>query len=342
MSLLSEPGRAAHTPDYRLTLAGQRISPELGARLQRLTLTDKRGMEADQLDLTLVDHDGRLDLPPRGAELHLAMGWRGQPLVDRGTYIVDEVEHSGAPDVLTIRARSADMRQGLPGKRTQSWDSITLGDIIATIAGRHDLEAKVGQNLQGIYLEHIDQTEESDLHFLTRLAERFDAMATIKAGNLLFIPEGTGMTAGGIEIPPIRLTRQAGDRHRYSATDRDAYTGVVAQWHDPAAAEPREVVTGSDDEPKRLRPTYATEADALAAAQSEWQRLQRGEATFSLDLAEGRPELYPETPAWLLGWKREIDAIPWMITQVTHTLTDSAYTQALEMEIRPGEHQAPD
>ena len=334
MSLHSEPGRAAHTPDYRLTLMGQRISPQVGARLQRLRLTDRRGLEADQLDLTLEDHDGRLALPPRGAELHLAMGWRGQPLVDRGTYIVDEVEHSGAPDVITIRARSADMRQGLPGKRTQSWGAITLGEIITTIAGRHGLEPKTGQHLQGIYLEHIDQTEESDLHFLTRLAERFDAIATVKAGRLLFIPEGAGTTAGGTEIPAIRLTRQAGDQHRYSVTDRDAYTGVVAQWHDAAAAEPREVVAGSSEEPKRLRPTYATEDDALAAAQSEWQRLQRGGASFTLDLAEGRPELYPETPVALSGWKREIDATAWLITEVSHDLSDRALTSSVEMEVQ--------
>ncbi|GEK74224.1 MULTISPECIES: phage late control D family protein [Halomonas] len=336
MSLFSEPGRVARTPDYRLTLMGQRISPQVGARLQRLRLTDRRGLEADQLDLTLEDHDGRLALPPRGAELHLAMGWRGQPLVDRGTYIVDEVEHSGAPDVLTIRARSADMRQGLPGKRTQSWDDITLGEIISTIAGRHDLEPKTGQHLQGIYLEHIDQTEESDLHFLTRLAERFDAIATVKAGRLLFIPEGTGLTAGGTEIPAIRLSRQVGDRHRYSITDRDAYTGVVAQWHDEAAAEPREVVAGSNDEPKRLRPTYATQDDALAAAQSEWQRLQRGGASFTLDLAEGRPELYPETPVIANGWKREIDATAWLITEIIHDLRDRALTSSVEMEVRGG------
>ncbi|MBS8268593.1 hypothetical protein DYI26_07605 [Halomonas litopenaei] len=107
------------------------------------------------------------------------------------------------------------------------------------------------------------------MHFLTRLAERYDAIATVKAGRLLFIPEGTGTTAGGTEIPTILLTRQAGDQHRYSVTDCDAYTGVVAQWHDEGAAEPREVVATSDDEPKRLRPTYATEGDALAAAQSE-------------------------------------------------------------------------
>lgn len=335
MSMFTQQqGRPARTPDYRLSLAGQIISPQLGARLQRLRLTDRRGLEADQLDITLSDHDGRLALPPRGAEIQLEIGWKGQALVDRGTYIVDEVEHSGTPDVITLRARSADMRQGLPGKRSQSWDDIVLRDIIATIAARHDLESKVGTALAGIRIGHIDQTDESDLHFLTRLGERYDAVATVKAGNLLFIPAGQATTASGLEIPPIPLRRQVGDRHRYSVTDRDSYSGVLAHWNDTAGAERREVIVGDTDNLKRLRPTYASEEDALAAANSEWQRLQRGGAEFSLDLAEGRPELYPETPVTLNGWKREIDATPWLITEVTHDISDAAYTGGLSMEVR--------
>lgn len=326
------PGRAARTPDYLISLAGRPLGPTLGARLQRLRLNDRRGLEADRLDLTLGDPDGRLALPPRGTELHLALGWKGQPLIDRGTFIVDEVEHSGAPDVLAIRARSADMRRGLPGKRTQSWDTLTLGEIVASIAGRHDLAPRTGQHLQGIYLDHIDQTEESDLHFLTRLAERFDAIAAVKAGRLLFLPRGTGITADGTEIPPVHLTRQAGDRHRYSVTDRERPTGVIARWHDEGAAEPREVVAGRDDEPRRLRPTYATESDARAAAHSEWQRLQRGAAELSLDLAEGRPDLYPETPITLSGFKRGIDDTRWILTEVDHEIGDGGYLGRLRME----------
>jgi len=30
-------------------------------------------------------------------------------VIDKGSFTVDEVEHAGAPDVLTIRARSASM-----------------------------------------------------------------------------------------------------------------------------------------------------------------------------------------------------------------------------------------
>lgn len=329
-----QQGRPARSPRYEITLQGQRISPELGARLQRLTLTDKRGMEADQLDIALEDHDGRLALPPRGAELHLALGWAGEALVDRGTYIVDEVEHAGSPDTLTLRARAADMRQGLPGKRTQSWDELTVREILTTIASRHDLTPQVATQLAGIRINHIDQTDESDLHFLTRLAERYDAIATIKAGNLLFLQAGQAMTAGGIEIPPIQLRRQAGDRHRYNAADRDAYTGVKAYWNDTAHARREEVIAGSDDNAKALRPTYASEEDALAAARAEWQRLQRGGAECSLTLAEGRPDLYPETPVRLQGFKAEIDARPWLITEVTHELTDSGYTSQLTLEIQ--------
>ncbi|SDJ88461.1 phage late control D family protein [Billgrantia gudaonensis] len=321
-------------PSYRLTLQGQTISPELRARLQRLRLIDKRGMEADQLDLTLTDHDGRLALPPRGAELQLAIGWHGEGLVERGTYIVDEVEHSGSPDTLSIRARSADMREGLPGKRSQSWHELTLEEILATIAGRHGIEPVIGDTLGGIYLDHIDQTEESDLHFLTRLAERYDAVATVKAGRLLFTAAGQAQTASGLALPTLTLTRRDGDQHRYTEADRDAYSGVIAQWHDPDAAEKREVVAGSSDNPKRLRPTYATEDDAINAAKSEWQRLQRGHAEFSLTLAEGNPRLMPETPVQMRGWKEAIDSKPWLVTEVTHELTDAALTSSVQLEIR--------
>lgn len=67
---------------------------------------------------------------------------------------------------------------------------------------------------------------------------------------------------------------------------------------------------------------------------SEWQRLQRGGASFTLDLAEGRPELYPETPVTLAGWKREIDATAWLITEISHYLNDRALTSSVEMEVR--------
>ncbi|MGM0826404.1 MAG: contractile injection system protein, VgrG/Pvc8 family [Pseudomonadota bacterium] len=168
----------------------------------------------------------------------------------------------------------------------------------------------VGVKLAGIRIEHIDQTDESDLHFLTRLAERYDAVATVKTGHLIFVPTGQATTASGLEIPPIQLRRQSGDQHRYTDADRDAYSGVTAQWYEKDNAERVTVTVGDPENAQQLRHTYASEQEALDAAQAEWQRLQRGTAQFSLTQAVADPEVFPETPVWCIGWKHKIDATP--------------------------------
>lgn len=322
-------------PGYRITLDGRDITPGINGRLQQLTLTESRGMEADQLDLTLSDHDGKLAIPRKGVELSVAIGWKHEGLVDRGVFIVDEAEHSGSPDVLTLRARSADFRGELAAKRSQSWHGVSIADIVGTIAERHGLTPMVGQQLAGTVLEHVDQTDESDISFLSRLGLRFDAIATVKARRLLFTPAGSGTTASGLPIPSVTITRASGDSHRFAETDRDQFSGVRAYWQDVDGAERRAVVVGDEGNLKTLRQTYAGEADARAAAESEWKRIGRGAATFSLTLARGRPTLYPETPLRVSGFKREIDARGWLIAQVTHSLSDGGYTTAIECETVP-------
>src|SRR5699024_9879210 len=106
------------------------------------------------------------------------------------------------------------------------------------------------------------------------------------------------------------LTRRDGDQHRYNVTDREAYEGVKAYWNDTSGAERKSVLAGSGDNAKQLRPTYASEADALDAAKAEWQRIQRGLAEFDLTLAYGRPDILPESPLKVSGFKPDIDATP--------------------------------
>lgn len=333
MTPVNRKSQQAHSPDYLITIEGKQISPELDARLISLTLVDKRGFQSDQLDITLANHDGKLALPARGAKLALAIGWKDQALVDRGVFIVDEVEHSGAPDQLTIRARAADMRNALPGKRSQSWHESTLAEILDSIATRHSLKSQVSPELRSTSVDHIDQTDESDLHFLTRLAERYDADATIKAGHLLFIPQSGGVTATGKRIPPITISRQVGDSHRYVVSDRNAYSGVIATWYDANTAQRRTVLVGDEQDAKTLRGNLASEAEALAEAKAELQRIKRAGSTLSIELAEGLPNLYPETPVIAQGFPVDIDDTPWVVVEVSHSISDSGYSGSVSLEV---------
>lgn len=341
-------------PLWRIRVDGVDITATLDSRLISLTLTDNRGMEADQLDLTLDDADGRLALPPRGAVLSLALGWEGDGLTDKGTFTVDEVEHSGAPDQVTIRARSADLRAGLSTQRTRSFHQVNVASIVNDIAAAHGLTAAIAATLASELIDHLDQTNESDANLLTRLSGMFDAIATIKAGRLVFMPAGAGVSASGKPLPVVRITRQDGDQHRFSIAERDTYTAVKAVYNDVDLGQQGAVIWGreedasaqstvddavkpSADNMKTLRHTYSSQANARRAARTEWRRIQRGMAQFSLTLARGRPELFPDLRAAVSGWKPEIDGTEWCLARVTHNLSDSGYTTALEMEVKATE-----
>jgi len=104
--------------------------------------------------------------------------------------------------------------------------------------------------------------------------------------------------------------------------------------YDVHSAKKQEAIAGGDNV-KDLRQTYADQLSALRAARAEWNRLQRGTATLTYQLALGRPELMPELTYTLQGVKAEIDAIIWYGGNVQHSLTaDSGYTTRLELEAK--------
>lgn len=430
-------------PAFRLNVDGLDITTTVQDRLISLTLTDNRGFEADQLDITLDDGDGKLDLPARGAEVSLAFGWKDSGMVDKGSFTVDEVSHSGTPDTLTIRARSADLRAGLTTQRERSFHQQTVRQIVNTIAAENDLTPMVSTSLASQTVDHIDQTNESSANLLTRLAAQFDAIATVKGGRLLFIHSGAGVTASGKRLPTVTITRQSGDSHHFNIAERDSYSQVKASYHDTSLAIKGEVIWGraeddaehnraalaaapptgiykpltklsksrtaanrlarkewrrmttaqraayigvkanyndrnldvngtvtygladeqkarqsatrlaaadaartgapavaiesSADDIKTLRHVYASQENARRAARAEWRRLQRGMAEFSITLAHGQPELIPETPATVQGFKPAIDSTDWIITKITHSMSDSGYTSQIALEIKATE-----
>jgi phage protein D len=320
-------------PAFRLTVDGNDLAQKISPRLMSLELTDNRGIEADQLSITLSDHDGLLAIPPKGAILRLWLGWSDTGLVDKGTYTVDETEHSGAPDVLSIRARSADLRKGLKTKRERSWSNTTLREVLGAIASGNGLKATISEALGALPILQLDQANESDANLISRLGEEFDAVATVKAGCLLCMPAGGGKTASGKALPHITLTRVDGDQHRYLQADRDSYDGVRAYYYDVNSAKKQEAIAGGGENLKDLRHTYSDRQSALRAARAEFNRLQRGSATLSYTLARGRPDLIPELTYTLQGVKAEIDEIIWYGGNVQHSLSaDNGYTMNLDLE----------
>lgn len=323
------------TPAFKITLDDQDITAKFAPRLVSLSLSECRGEESDQLDITLTDADGQLAIPRRGARINVQIGWTDSGLVDKGLFTVDEVEHSGTPDLLTLRARTANLIDTFRQVNEYSFSNTTVGGIIEAIAFRQQLQAGVSDALRNIEVKHMDQTRESDAAFLRRLGKKYDAAATVKNDTLIFMPAGRSKTPSGKDLPLIHIIRSLGDSHRFHTAERDSYTGVRAFWHDANhGGLRRSVVAGVSGNTKRLRTTYTSEADARTVAIAEWQRIQRGLATFEMSLALGNPGLIPQSPVNVSGFKADIDNMDWIAAKVSHSVSDGGFTSRVELETR--------
>ena len=320
------------TPDFSVTLDGQDLTSTIKPRLVSLTLTETRGDEADQLDIVLDDSDGQLAIPGKGVMIQLLMGWRDTGLVDKGTFKVDEVSHGGTPDLLTLRGRSAPMMDALRTRNERSWHQMTIRDIVGTIAAEHRLTPRVG-SFGDTMIDHIDQTNESDISFLNRLGKRFDAVATVKKNALLFLPISADTNSKGQPLPTVTLRRGDGDAHQYTVTGRETYSGVRAYWHNKDAAQRESVLVGKSDNAKQLRESHASQADALDAANAEWLRIQRGAATLEYTLAMARPDITPQMRVRIPDMKQPIGSTQWLVAKCTHSMS-SSFTTRLEMETK--------
>ena len=70
----------------------------------------------------------------------------------------------------------------------------------------------------------------------------------------------------------------------------------------PADQGQRRTASTGGQNPKRLKKTYATQADARAAAEAETKRLKRAAATLSASLAWGDPRVaLTAAVVWLLA-----------------------------------------
>ncbi|PZD61120.1 hypothetical protein ARC310_13255 [Pantoea ananatis] len=361
------PLHVAPTPDFTIKIETKDKTEDIRPRLVSLKLTDNRGLEVDQLDLVLDDSDGQLVMPPFGAKIVLEIGWKGQPLADKGSYIIDQVTYQGAPDTIKVVARSADFSGSLDVKITDSYPDMTVGDVVDKIAKRNGLTSDVRPEIARKKIKHIDQTQETDGTFITRLAMLVGAVAAIKDKTLLFFPPGQGVTVSGQPIPLLNLNRQDGDKYEYKLFKRDDYSGVEAKWYDQKKAQQKGITvntippatpavnpvhpaakniptTGQQDPGKTyvfgsnkklfvLNTHFSSQEEAEEAAKAKWQDLQRNRATLKILLALGAAKLIPETPVKAQGFKSVIDNQKWLITNIVHTLDKSGFTTLLNLEL---------
>lgn len=327
-----------------VTSDGEDISMLLEDRLLSLEISDEAGIVSDSFRMVLDDRDSVIAMPASDVTLQIWLGYEENLLYDMGSYTVDEVELSDAPQTVTISGKSSNMVATLKSWKKRSWDkklnpSGTLGGIIRTVALEHKLEAAIAKEFEDIKIDHLDQTYESDMNMLTRLADQYGAVCKPAGGKLLFVKRGACMDADGNRLPVVVLAKGLDDIRNVRAAyrERSGYKRVGAHWHSKGKAKVQYEYAGDGDPVMFVRHPYKTAHDAQAAADAKLRQLRRGRTSLTLDCV-GHPELCAEMPIRVIGVRDGVDG-DWVCVRARHSLSASGMTTTLEAQ-RPDDFEA--
>lgn len=318
-------------PEFTILANQQDVTKIFSDRLLSLRVTDESGTQSDTLEIQLDDRDYRLSWPEHGAALDVVLGGQATEPSRLGVFIVDELSHSGPPATLSIRGKAANMREQFKEHKTRAWNNVTLNTIVETIAAEHTLIAKVSPSLVSIVVEHVDQTDESDLHFLTRIGRDVDAITKPTHGFLVFVTKGESKSVSGQLIPPVHLNVSDLISYRMTHADRGKYQSVRSYWQNTDAAELVEIHVGEGKPTYTLRKPSPTIEQATQKAIAKLNALTRGTATLSLSLV-GNPNLRAEGRITVSGIRSPVDG-EWVMTRVEHALDSSGFVTRVEAEV---------
>ncbi|MCK6186552.1 contractile injection system protein, VgrG/Pvc8 family [Pseudomonas sp. EYE_354] len=299
----------------------------LNQRLMHWSHTDAAGIQTDRLELTL-NVEGLEGLPSLSGKIGLRVGYQESGLVEKGEFVITQRTPVLFPMRLMIVATAAPFSvadaSGYRQRRSASYGPTTLGALFRQMVSRHGYSPRVAPALDGIAIPHIDQSNESDMAFITRLAKCYRAVT--KPINELYVLAEAGRvnSLSGRLLPEVKLSVTEDNRPGESAfitarldeTSRSKYKGSRVTWWDDAGGRQHVVQVGTAPF-KTLRQRYQNEAQARAVAEAELRRVEREGQTLMIDCpgnpllaAEGLLLLDESWPSYMQG--------RWSITQVTH------------------------
>ncbi len=318
------------------------LSQAANKRLISVSVDDAAGIKSDKTTIKLSDRDYSLEWPPKGQIIQVELGYKETFLMNMGTFEIDSVKcddtNSGATISFTARALMTHNNE-IKKPRTEFYDEPTLGGVIGQIAGRNGYSAEVDGDVAGIGYSHLDQTEESDINFVSRLAEQHDCYAKLQDKKILFKPREK--TNGVVTVDRGQKMLQYGS---YVATtlngsdidSRPKYKGVKTYWENRETIDGRVYETVGSEPFFEVKERQITKAHAKMKAANKLKQLGRGTGKCSLSIP-GDPKVRAEMDLILVMFRPELCALsPWIITQATHTFDSSGYKTKISAEVNAG------
>lgn len=223
------------------------ISNDIAPFLLDFSYTDNESGKADDIQITLEDRNQLWIgdwFPAKGDTITASIvvsDWfrQGEAIsLPCGTFTVDEIDFSGPPSTVAIKATSIPTTAGIKGQtKTRAWERISLQAIAAEIAAGASLSLMYEADGNPQYLR-IDQVESSDLAFLQLLCEQACVALKVTDNKIVIFDKRAYESNDAVRT----IDRLAGDVKNYGLKSKTAGTAKTAKvsYSDPLTGETAE------------------------------------------------------------------------------------------------------
>ena len=341
-------------PAFSIVSNGKDFSNIYRQRIVSLKITDDASEHTDSLEVELADPDGLVPIPLKGEMLDVGMGYAGQ-LTPMGHFIISEPSIDGPPDVVKFTGKAAPFiatqsMKPFQSRKSRSFDMVTIGDLVAKIAQETGLTPAVDPSLASITITHIDQTAESSMNLLTRLARSYNALMKPKAGHLCFVQRGQAISANGSDVGGITIDRTMCSKYGMKIDQRENFDKVRTRSHDIAsgntflsettkngtvttALTPQNDTEESSDDDSNDSGNdaiyehphdYPDQETAEAASKSIYNRATMASQTVQVTIL-GNAKFVAGGMMNLVGFKKSIMNQAWWISKIEHEYTKAGF-----------------
>lgn len=231
---------------YTVLYNNKNITKDISAHLVHLSYSDKVAGESDELELQLEDADLLWQndwYPDKGAKISAVIEQDGYQL-NCGEFTIDEIENTGdnsSGDTVTIKALAAPITKKMRTKRSSAHENKTLREIANTIAAKHGFT--VQGTIENIVISRATQYQETDLHFLHRLAGDFGYVFSVRSGMLIFT------SVYELEAKAHILTLDKTELTTWSLKDKttEVFKKATVRYHNSAKNKLEEADTENED-----------------------------------------------------------------------------------------------
>ncbi|PHO10340.1 phage tail protein [Malaciobacter canalis] len=264
------------TPGFMIQANGKDVTAAIQKNLISLSFHDEVNEKADELNIKVA---GEFARPAYQDELKLYMGYDEQ-FTYMGSFLVQTTTRD-KKHVLSISATGVNFTNALKEKRDITYEKVSIKDICKQIAARSGINLK--SDFDDTFVSCQVQSNESDLHFLNRLAKEYNAIFNIKNNTLIFTKKIKDEKKND-DLPTYTINANNCDSYSIKYSNKTLYKSCKSTWHDTKENKTQSITVGSGEPVLINKGNFKNPAEAKGKAAAKLQRANQGLISGSLSI----------------------------------------------------------